>query len=127
MAHHDDYPTEPVTVLAELHQHFEAMCPVTGEVFSSSREMTGLTKEMIVDYGDDWLDVQAADVPAGWLLRITQYVKLTSEQLPGIVDYVDYAHYTESGAWRPRNQAMRDAKQQLRRFARLKTWGGGGI
>ena len=123
MSHHDDYPTEPVLVLAELHQQFEAMCPVTGEEFSSSREMAGLTKEMVVDYGDDWLDVQAADVPAGWLLRITQYVKLTSEQLPSIVDYLDSA---EPGAWRPRNQAMGGAKRQLRRFARLKTWGGGG-
>lgn len=119
-----DYPTEPVIVLAELNQHFEAMCPVSGEVFSASREMTGLTKEMLVDYGDDWLDVVAADVPAGWLVRITQFAKLTSEQLPGIVDYVDSA---EPSAWMPRGKAISFAKNQLRRFARLKRWGGGGF
>ena len=121
--HEGDYPGG-VIVLAELHQQFEALCPVTGEQRSTSREMMGLTKEMIVDYGDDWLDVQAADVPAGWLLRITQYAVLTSAQLPGIVDYVDNA---ERSTWQPRGAALGRAKSQLRRFARLKRWGGGGF
>lgn len=119
-----DYPTEPVIVLASLYQCMEALCPVTGDIRSTSREMTGLTKEMIVDYGDDWLDVMAADVPPGWLLRISQSATLTSEQLPGIQDFVDTS---EASRWLPRAAALATAKAQLRRFARLKRWGGGGF
>lgn len=116
-----DYPTEPVIVLARLWQRMEALCPVSGEIMVFDREMTGLTKEMLVDYGDDWLDVMAADVPSGWLLKIAQAATLTSEQLPSVVDRVDPVGLSP---WRPRNAALNAAKAQLRRFARLKRWGG---
>lgn len=114
------YPTE-VIVLARLSQTMEAMCPATGETQVADREMGGLTKAMIVDYGDDWLDTQSADVPATWLLRVTQHAVLTSEQLPTIDDVLDRRI---EGRWLPRWAALSGAKRQLRGFAKLKTWGG---
>ena len=100
----------------------EAMCPISGEQMTMTRTMSGLTKEMIVDYGDNWLDENLADVAAGWLVRIKQWVEMTSEQAPQIVDYVDRDVPTR---WLPRAAAERAAKAQLRRFSRLKRWGGG--
>ena len=119
-----EYPEAEVVVLARLEQRMDALCPVSGQEMSAERTMTGLTKAMIADYGDDWLDQVVADVPSGWLLLIWQKCVMTSEQLPAVVDELDRML---PARWLPRNTALGLAKKQLRRFARMKRWGGGGF
>lgn len=108
-------------VLAEIRQMFRALDPVTGDERTlGCKTQGGLTREEMVDYGEDWLAVYAADVAATELVQIDQHLKVSSADIPRI-----YEDDTGGNVrWRPLADAMREAKTELRRWARLRFWGG---
>jgi hypothetical protein len=116
----EDY-TDGVIVEAELMQVVRMLCPRTGEERELDRRaMAGLSKEQLLDYGSDWLDVTLPGVPAGWLVSITQGALLTSAQAAHISDRLG----GEAQPWRPVREASTWARAELQRWSDLKRWGG---
>lgn len=120
-----NYGDGEVIVTSQLFQRVTALCPVTGDeqAILDRDGMSGLSKDQLVLYGEDFLNVAADRVPPGWLVKVEQRAMLTSEQAPDIRDPLEGVVGLR---WRPAREAFRMAKDELRGWSELKRWGGGG-
>lgn len=117
-----EYTSDEVIVDATLQQRMAVLCPNSGDTYTlDGREIGKLNKEQLKLYGKDWLDETAADVPNGWMVQIDQRCDFSSEQAPRIDEELGFY----PAPWLPLREALKRAKDQLDRWARLKTWGSG--